>query len=334
MEFTKRRFLKSLIAAPALAAPILAAPSLLISQSEKAHAQAPKAKTYNDTPGFYHYRVGDFKITALLDGYFEMPTNYIKGYDEKAAEASTKQSYRRFTTGTVSVPVNAYVINTGKEMILLDCGAPKFMGATLGQMPTNMAAAGINPDDITKVLLTHTHPDHVAALATKDGKKAFKNAILMLSEAEWNFIHNDKVRNAAPKDFRGMIDYARAGLAPYKADRQTFKGAKEIFPGITSSPLPGHTPGHTGYELNSKGEKLFFWGDVTHFSTLQFANTDWKVIFDADPELARKTRRAIFERASKERLAIAGSHIDFPGIGYVENSGNAYRFITAPWMPA
>lgn len=329
MEFTKRSLLKSLIAAPALAAP-----ALLLSQSGKAFSQTPKAKTYNDTPGFHHYRVGDFKVTALLDGYFEMPIGFIKGYDEKAAKESTKQSYRRFTTGSIPVPVNAYVINTGKEMVLLGGGTPKFMGATLGQMPANMAAAGINRDDITKILLTHTHPDHVAAFAKKDGGKAFKNAKLMLSATEWNFIHNDKVRDASPKDFKGMIDYARSALAPYKDSRQTFTGEKELFPGIKSFPLPGHTPGHTGYELHSKGEKLFFWGDVVHFTTLQFANPGWKVIFDADPELAKKSRRAIFERASNERLAIAGAHVDFPGIGYVEKSGDAYRYVSAPWMPA
>ena len=317
-----------------MVAPALAAPALLLSQTEKVFAQTPKAKTYNDTPGFHHYRVGDFKVTALLDGYFEMPTNFIQGYDETAAKESTKQSYRRFTTGSISVPVNAYVINTGTEMILLGAGTPTFMGATLGQLPANMAAAGIKPDDITKILLTHTHPDHVAALAKQDGSKAFKNATLMCSETEWNFIHNDEVRNASPEDFKGMIDYARSALAPYKDDRKTFSGEKELFPGIMSSPLPGHTPGHTGYELNSKGEKLFFWGDVTHFSTLQFANPDWKVIFDVDADLALKTRRAIFERASNERLAIAGAHVDFPGIGYVEKSGDAYRYISAPWMPA
>ena len=329
MEFTKRSFLKSMIAAP-----VLATPALLLSQTQKVFAQTPKAKTYNDTPGFHHYRVGDFKVTALLDGYFEMPTNFIQGYDEKAAIESTKQSYRRFTTGSISVPVNAYVIDTGTEMILLGGGTPTFMGATLGQLPTNMAAAGINPDDITKILLTHTHPDHVAALGKQDGSKGFKNATLMLSQTEWNFIHNDDVRNASPDDFKGMIDYARSALAPYKGDVQLFTGEKELFPGIMSSPLPGHTPGHTGYELNSKGEKLFFWGDVVHFSTLQFANPDWKVVFDADAELAKKTRRAIFERASSERMAIAGAHVDFPGIGFVEKAGDEYRYVSAPWMPA
>lgn len=328
MEFTKRSFLKSMMAVPALGAP-----ALLVSKSGKATAASHAPKKYNDTPGFHRYRVGDFKVTALLDGYFEMPTNFIKGYDEKAAKASTAQSYRRFTTGSISVPVNAYVIETGKEVILLGGGTPKFMGASLGQLPANMKAAGINPDDITKVMLTHAHPDHLAAFATKDGKKAFKNANLIVAKAEWDFIHNDKVRSASPKDFQGMIDFARGALAPYKGDVHTFTGEKELFPGIKSSPLPGHTPGHTGYEVTSKGEKLFFWGDVTHFSTLQFANPDWMVIFDADPALAIKSRRAIFERASKERMAIAGAHVDFPGIGYVEKSGDAYRYIPAPWMP-
>ena len=219
-------------------------------------------------------------------------------------------------------------------MILIGAGTPTFMSPTLGKLTANMEAAGINPKDITKIMLTHAHPDHVATLAKKDGSKHYENATLMLSEAEWKFIHDEDVRNASPKEFQGMIDFARSALAPYKDGRQMFTGEKELLPGIMSSPLPGHTPGHTGYEIQSNGEKLFFLGDVVHFTTLQFANPDWKVVFDAGAEQAAKSRRAIFERASAERMAIAGAHVDFPGIGFVEKAGNAYRYISAPWMPA
>ncbi len=329
MKTSKRTFLKTLAAAP-----LLSAPALMLSRPQAAFSQTAGTGAYNDTPGYYRYRVGDIKVTALLDGYFELPTNIILGYDEAAAKASTSQSYRRFSSESVPVPVNSYVLDTGKEMILLGAGAPTFMSPTLGQLVPNMRAAGIDPDDITTVLLTHTHPDHVASLADGDGNRFFKNATLMLSETEWNFIHNDDIRNAAPKEFQGMIDFARFALAPYDKDRQMFTGETELFPSITSSPLPGHTPGHTGYEIRSNGEQLFFWGDIIHFLTLQFANPDWKVIFDADVELANKTRRAILERASAEKMAVAGAHLDFPGIGYVETSGETYRYIPAPWMPA
>ena len=327
MTLTKRTLLQGLLAAPALAAP------MLLFRSEETFAQTSKPRKYNDNPGYYRYRVGDFEVTALLDGYFELPTNIILGYDQNAAKEATKKSYRRFTTGSVPVPVNGYVINTGKEMILLDAGAPAFISPTLGQLTANMEAAGIKPKDITTVLLTHTHPDHVAALAGKDGNRYFANATLMCSQAEWSYIHNDDIRKNAPKDFREMIDYARSVLAPYKDNRKLFTGKQELLDGITSSPLPGHTPGHTGYEIHSKGERLFFWGDVIHFSTLQFANPDWKIVFDADVEQANKSRRAILARASADQMAIAGAHIDFPGIGYVEKSGESYRYVPAPWMP-
>lgn len=137
-----------------------------------------------------------------------------------------------------------------------------------------------------------------------------------------------------PEEFRGMVDFVRQLVAPYSENRQLFAGEKELFTGITSIPLPGHTPGHTGYAIHSGQESLLIWGDVIHFATLQFSNPDWGVILDADPALAVQTRRGMLDRASADRMAVAGMHIDFPGIGYVEKSGDAYQHINAPWMPA
>ncbi len=312
---------------------LLAAPVPFLTGGQKAAAKSANAAATGQVPGYYRYKVGEIEVTALLDGYTDIPTNFIIGYDKVTARQSAQMSHHRFSDASVSIPVNAYVIRTGGETILLDAGGVSDFFPTLGKLPANLAAAGFDRKDITSILLSHMHPDHIGALSGKDGSRAFENATLTCSEIEWNFIHDDKVRNAAPKDFRPMIDTARTVLAPYGDDRVMFSGEKELFAGVSSLPLPGHTPGQTGYVIHSKGESLLFWGDVIHFTSLQFANPDWGVVFDGDVEQARKTRRALLERVSSENMAIAGSHVDFPGIGYVEKSGNAYRYAPAPWMP-
>jgi glyoxylase-like metal-dependent hydrolase (beta-lactamase superfamily II) len=326
MEITKRTLLKGLAAAPALAAPALVLATTNTAKAEPAMAGA-------QVPGYYRYHVGDIEITALLDGYTDIPTQFVVGYDAQAARESTLKSYHRFNSEVISIPVNAYVIKTGKNTILLDAGGVTGFFPTLGKLAGNMKAAGIMPGDITDILLSHMHPDHIGALATAKGGKAFENATLTVSETEWNFIHSDDVRNAAPEEFRPMIDVARMVLAPYAEGKKMFSGETELFTGVTSLPLPGHTPGQSGYVVSSKGENLLFWGDVIHFTSLQFANPDWGVVFDGDVEQARKTRRALLERVSSESMAVGGSHVDFPGIGYVEKSGDGYRYVTAPWMP-
>lgn len=329
IELTKRGLLKTLALAPALATP-----ALIMGGTQPALAAAHKSAKPMGNPGFYRYRVGDIEVIALLDGYFALPSQMVLGYDEKAARESTKMAHRRFTPGSIKLPVNGYIIKTGKEVVLLDAGAPSVVSPTLGGLTANMKAVSVDPKDITTVLLTHTHPDHVGALANKDGSKVFENATLRISETEWGFIHNDKIRNAVPKDFQGAIDLARFAVFPYKGQRQMFNGEKELFTGVTSVPLPGHTPGHTGFAIHSKNESLLIWGDIIHFSTLQFAHPEWGVVFDTDPKQAAKTRRAMFDRAAADQMAVAGMHVDFPGIGYVERAKDAYRYVSAPFMPA
>lgn len=327
MNISKRNLLKSLATAPALAAPgVILAGTIAANSQPKMHGA--------QVPGYYRYRIGDIEVTALLDGYFDLPADFVLGYDADTARASTVKSYRQFTPGKVTIPVNGYVINTGSNLILVDAGAPAMISEDLGELTANLQAAGFEPSDIDTVLFTHFHPDHVGALLNAQGGRTFANATLACSEAEWGFMHNDEIRAAAPEDFRGMIDLIRSFLAPYADGRQMFTGEKEIFSGVTSMPLPGHTPGHTGYAIHSGDESLLIWGDIIHFSTLQFANPDWGVVFDTDPAMAAQTRRKMFDRASADRMAVAGMHVDFPGIGYVEKSGDTYRHINAPWQPS
>jgi glyoxylase-like metal-dependent hydrolase (beta-lactamase superfamily II) len=329
MNTTKRTFLKGLVAAPALAAP-----ALFLAGTNPAAAGSDPATSSAQVPGYYRYRVGEIEVTALLDGYMALPDQFVLGYEENAARDAAARAYRRFTPGYTPIPVNGYVINTGNNLILLDAGAPSIMSETLGGLPANLRAAGFDPAQIDTVLFTHLAPDHVGALLTAQGGKAFGNATLACSETEWNFAHDDAVRNAAPEEVRGFIDLVRGYVAPYGENRVMLNGQKDVFSGVTSLPLPGHTPGHTGYAIHSQDESLLIWGDVIHATAFQFANPDWGVVFDVDPALAAKTRVSMLDRASADRMAVAGMHIDFPGIGYVEKSGQAYRHINAPWMPA
>jgi len=323
MNVTKRTLLQGLLAAPAL----------VLAGAQKAAAQTSPEAGMAQVPGYYRYRVGDIEVTALLDGYMAIPHAFVVGYDDAAARQSTKQAHRRFTEDMVSFPVNGYVIRTGSEVILIDAGAPSFLAPGVGGLAANLRAAGFDPKDITTVLMTHLHVDHIGGLLSGDGKKQFVNAAFVCAQAEWDFLHDDAVRAAAPEEFRPVIDLARNNVASYTDQQTLFTGEKELFTGITSIPLPGHTPGHTGYAIHSNGESLLIWGDVIHLTTMQFANPDWGVVFDADREMAKKTRIAMFDRASADQMAVAGMHIDFPGIGYVERSGDSYRYVTAPWMP-
>ncbi|WP_457649270.1 MBL fold metallo-hydrolase, partial [Profundibacter sp.] len=127
---------------------------------------------------------------------------------------------------------------------------------------------------------------------------------------------------------------ARGMVAPYAARRREFSGEGEIVSGITAIPLPGHTPGHTGYAIHSGNESLLIWGDIIHLPQMQFAHPEWGVVFDTDPRQARETRMRLFDRASADGLTVAGMHVDFPGIGYVERSAAGFRHIPAPWLPA
>ncbi len=318
MKLTKRTLLKAFAASPAL---MLANTGQSIAQAASSGAQVP---------GYYRYHVGDIEVTVLLDGYTDIPTNFIIGYEEEAAKDATAKAYHRFSGEMISIPANTYVIKTGDETILLDTGGVTGFFPTLGHQAENMAAAGISPDDITAILLTHTHPDHIGGLTLQDGSKAFANATLVVNETEWGFIHNDDIRNAAPEEFRPMIDVARAALAPYAEGRQMFDGEATLFDGVKAIPLPGHTPGQSGYVVESNGESLTFIGDVIHFTSLQFAHPDWGIVFDGDVAQARATREALLARMSAEGTPIAGAHVDYPGVGYVEAAEIGYRYITAP----
>lgn len=279
-------------------------------------------------PGIYHRRVGDILVTALSDGYYDTPMAAYRGITEDEAAARFTSRFQRVPP---RVAINAFLIRSGGKTALVDTGAGETMGPTLGILPQTLAATGINATDIDTVLLTHLHPDHSNGLTGADGTALFGSAELVVSEDDVRFRQDDGAR--APFDAVAQLKYfdrPRQQIAPYANRMRDARG--EVFPGVTAVPLPGHTPGHTGYMVTSGTEALLIWGDICHAPELQLPNPDVSVIFDVDGEAASKTRRRVLDWVASDQLLVAGMHMHFPGFLHIVRDGDGYAGVPENWQ--
>jgi glyoxylase-like metal-dependent hydrolase (beta-lactamase superfamily II) len=287
---------------------------------QMAYAAAPMAKTA--APGYYRMMLGDFEITALSDGTVELPvdkllTNTTPAKTQKALGAA-------YLKAPVETSVNGYLVNTGRKLVLIDTGAAKLFGPTLGKLVANLKASGYQPEQVDEVYITHMHPDHVGGLMDGD-KLAFPNAVVRADKHDADFWLSEANMNKAPGDSKGFFQGAMASLNPYvKAERfKPFDGNTELMPGIKAVASPGHTAGHSLFIVESKGQKLAVWGDLMHVAAVQFANPSVTIQFDSDSKAAAAQRKRAYADAAKNGYLAAIAHVAFPGIGYVRANGKA-----------
>ncbi|KQW68006.1 MULTISPECIES: MBL fold metallo-hydrolase [unclassified Methylibium] len=288
------------------------------------HAEAPQQKT--QAPGYYRMMLGDFEITALSDGTVDLPV------DQLLSGARPGQVQRALKRAYLGVPletsVNAYLINTGTRLVLIDTGAAGLFGPTLGKLLANLKAAGYMPEQVDEVYITHLHPDHVGGLLA-DGKAAFPNATLRFDQHDADFwLSNDRMTKA-PDDAKGFFAGAMSAVKPYQeAGRlKTFSGTTELVPGVRAEPAPGHTPGHTFYVVESRGQKLVIWGDMMHVAAVQFPDPSVVIKFDVDSKAALPQRRKAFADAARQGYYVAIAHVSFPGIGRLRAEGKGYVWV-------
>lgn len=296
-----------------------------------AQAAAPLQKT--QVPGYYRHQVGDFEVTALYDGQIELDTKILKNASPAQIQRELARLFRNNPTPTA---VNAYLVNTGAQLVLVDTGAAKLFGPTLGNVLVNLKASGYNPEQVDVVLLTHLHADHVGGVLGPDGQPAFPHATVYVAKAEAEFWLSKEIMAKAPKDAQGFFAMAQNSIAPVAAagKLKTFAGEQEVVPGIKALNTAGHTAGHTSYLLSSKGQQLLILGDIVHNFAVQFAKPEVAIEFDSDPKAAVATRKRLFAWAAKDKLQISAAHLPFPGIGNVRADGAGhYTYLPIDFAP-
>jgi glyoxylase-like metal-dependent hydrolase (beta-lactamase superfamily II) len=292
--------------------------------SGPAEASAPQQKT--QAPGYYRVMVGDIEVTALNDGTNKMEAGkMLKGIKPDQLQ---RDLARAFLKDPYDWSFNAFLVNTGTKLVLVDTGAGSQMGAKMGKVISNLKAAGYKPEQVDEIYITHMHGDHVGGL-TAEGKRVFPNAVVRAAQAEGDYWLSKAKMDAAPADKKDGFKAAMAMVNPYvtAGKYKPFSGDIELVPGVHSMAAPGHTPGHTVYVIESKGEQLMLWGDLMHVAAVQFPDPSVSIGFDYDAEAAKASRAKVFADAAASGAMVGGAHLSFPALGHLRKAGAGYEFV-------
>ncbi|MFT6899633.1 MAG: glyoxylase-like metal-dependent hydrolase (beta-lactamase superfamily II) [Paraglaciecola sp.] len=294
----------------------------MVSASE-ALAGAPMVK--QSAPGFYRIMLGDFELTVLSDGTVDLPMDKLL---HQATETTMAQLAESFLTAPVESSVNAYLVNTGQKLVLIDSGAGSLFGPTLGKLLQNLKASGYDAAQIDEILITHMHPDHVGGLATEQ-QRVFPNAVVRASQQDADYWLSQSQMDSADEDSKGFFQGAMASLNPYVSANkfQPFSDNGPIMTGISAVSTPGHTVGHTSYVIESNGQTLWVIGDLIHAAAVQFAHPEVTIDFDTKPKQAQITRQKVFTNLAEGKVMLGATHIQFPGLGHVRKLDDGFSWV-------
>jgi glyoxylase-like metal-dependent hydrolase (beta-lactamase superfamily II) len=288
-----------------------------------AHAAAPMVKT--PAPGFFRLMVGDIEVTPVNDGTVDLPMDQLLHQKPELTKTTLEKNFLKVPLETSD---NGFLINTGSKLVLVDTGAGALFGPTLGKLVQNLKAAGYQPEQVDEIYITHMHGDHVGGLV-RDGQRTFPNAVVRAGKADADFWLSKANMDKAPADKKGFFQGAMASINPYvQAGKfKAIEGNGELVPGVSAMAEHGHTPGHTIYMVESRGQKLALIGDLIHVAAVQMDNPQVTIGFDSDEKLAYAARKKVFDEAAKNGWLVGGAHLQFPGLGHLQTQGKGYRWV-------
>jgi glyoxylase-like metal-dependent hydrolase (beta-lactamase superfamily II) len=270
---------------------------------------------------FYRFRVGSFDCLALCDGGADYSLESMVA-NAPRSEVEAYLQVHGLPTDVITTPYTYLYVNTGTHKILVDMGAGKLFPST-GRLLQNMDQAGISPQSIDRILISHAHPDHVGGALNDQGGLNFTNATYFIWKKEWDFWFSEQAIRQVAESF---ITFAREKLTPLKERMILIEKEQEILPGVEVIFAPGHTPGHMVVSFTSEGQQILYTAD-TVLHPLHLDRPDWLPVFDILPELAGSSKNRIFDLAAEKRTLVMGQHFPpFPNLGYIVKKDMGWTF--------
>ena len=293
-----------------------------------AFASAPLVQTR--PPAFYRFAIGAYEATIISDGPLNFPTKIFRGVPETDVQQMLTADF--LPAATVRMEQNILVLNTGQKLIMFDTGilSMKPANSTAGRILTSLGEAGIKPEAIDAIVLSHPHIDHAGGIMTADGKtRLFPNAQIYTTDADFKFWTNEKLLGTPAQ---ASVRTALKNLLPNTDRLVMYTDGQEIFPGVHAMATPGHTVGHSSFMIQSNGQSLFYTGDVV-LHEIMLENPKVAVSFDTDSDQGVQTRMRVLDMLASDKVQALIFHMAWPGLGHVAKLGSGYRFVPTPMLP-
>lgn len=263
-------------------------------------------------PAAHSFTVGALRVTALRDSVNVVPNDgSVFGKDVGSNAVAALLRGVGLRTDRILLSVDALLVRSDTTVVLIDTGLGPAIPGSLG---ASLAEAGVKPEDISTVLITHVHGDHIGGLITVDGNSVFRNAEIKIANPDWIWLQ----KQPEMKQLSSAISH----------QVKVFDPGEDVAAGITSVPIAGHTPGHVGYMITSKGESLLDIGDTAHSSIISLIEPEWTMGYDNDAEGGKSSRRRILNELSQSRQLVFAPHFPFPGVGWIERENGHFK-----WLP-
>lgn len=308
----------------------LAAGTALLGAGAHLGLAAPALAT-GQAPGYFRFALGDFMITVVSDGHLETPASLLGAGQDPQVVAEFLRS-RALDPVTNYAHTNLTLIDTGERKILVDVGSGDRFQPTAGRLLDNLDAAGIAPEEVDTLVITHAHPDHVWGMMDDfDDLMRLPDAQPVIGATEFDWWMQDGRVDSVPEAMQPFVVGARNALSPVAERIRRVNDGDEVAPGVSVMATPGHTPGHLSVVARSGDQALLVTGDAINHPYVSFEHPDWHFGFDMDRKAAAETRRLLLTRAAADEMTVVGYHLPFPGVGRVARRGDRFSFLPAVW---